>query len=213
MKPLVVGVLGGIGAGKSEVAATLAVRSGGRVIVADSLGHEALRVPEIRDALVARYGDSILQNGEIDRKRLAAIVFADKSDLAYLESLSHPYIRRRLDEEARLARLERLSLLIIDAALLLEAGWRSVCDRLVFVDAPPEVRLERLRSKRGWSVEDAQRREAAQLPLTRKRSVADHIIDNSSSHDALVRQVDDLLNRWGLAREPASPAGGRHDAV
>lgn len=213
MKTLVVGILGGIGAGKSEVAATLAARAGGRVVVADALGHEALRQPANRDALVARYGDSIIQNGEIDRKRLAAIVFADKSDLAYLESLTHPWIRHRFDDEARRAREERVPLLVIDAALLLEAGWQGVCDRLVFVDAPPEVRLERVKSKRGWSAEDAQRREAAQLPLTRKRFVADHIIDNSSSHDSLIRQVDDLLERWGLPRELASPAGGRHDAV
>jgi dephospho-CoA kinase len=211
--PLVVGVLGGIGAGKSEVAAALASRSGGRVLVADHVGHEALRQPEIRDALVARFGDSILDRGEIDRRRLAAVVFADKSDLAYLESLSHPWIRRRLEEEARRARDERIPLLVIDAAVLLEAGWEGVCDRLVFVDAPPEVRLGRLKRDRGWSEEDAQRREAAQLPLTRKRSVADHMIDNSSSHESLVHQVDDLLDHWGLPRESAPPAGRPHDAV
>jgi dephospho-CoA kinase len=213
MNPLVVGVLGGIGAGKSEVAAALASRSGGRVLVADTLGHEALRRPEIRDALVSRLGDSILRDGEIDRRRLAAMVFANKDHLAYLESLVHPWIRHRLDEEAKRAREERVPLLVIDAALLLEAGWRGVCDRLVFVDAPPEVRLERVKRDRGWSAEDARRREAAQLPLTRKRSVADHIIDNSSSHESLVHQVDDLLDRWGLPREPAPPAGGPHDAV
>ena len=247
-KPLIVGVMGGIGAGKSAVAAALAARAGGRVVVADALGHEALRVPEIRDALVRRFGETILESSpsgvagvedpgtgdtlpslgskgqatgvydpshtppSIDRKRLAAIVFANKSDIAYLESLSHPYIRRRLEDEARRAAEEHSPLLVIDAALLLEAGWDGVCDKLLFVDASPEVRLERLTSKRGWSVEDAQLREAVQLPLTRKRSVADHIIDNSSSHDALVRQIDDLLDRWGLAREPASPAGGLPDA-
>src|SRR5206468_1278337 len=118
-----------------------------------------------RGALVARFGDAILDGGEIDRKRLAAIVFADKSELAYLESLSHPWIGRRLDEEARHAREGGVPLLVVDAALLLEAGWQGVCDRLVFVDAPPDVRLARLTGKRGWSVEDAQRREAAQLPL------------------------------------------------
>jgi dephospho-CoA kinase len=213
MKPLIVGVLGGIGAGKSEVAATLAARAGGRVVVADALGHEALRQPEIRNPLVAWFGDSILQDGEIDRKRLAAIVFADKGKLGYLESLSHPWIHRRLEEEARRAWEEHCPLLVIDAALLLEAGWRGVCDKLVFIDAPPEVREERVKTTRGWSAEDAQKREAAQLPLTRKRSVADHIIDNSSSHEFLVRQVDDLLDRWGLPREPAPPAGGKHDAV
>jgi dephospho-CoA kinase len=201
--PLVVGVVGGIGAGKSEVAAVLAARSGGRVLVADFAGHEALRRPEIRDALVARFGDSILDNGEIDRRRLAALVFANKDHLAYLESLVHPCIRHRLDEEVRRSREERVPLLVIDAALLLEAGWAGVCDHLVFVDAPPEVRMERIRDKRGWSAEETQRREAAQLPLTRKRSVADHTIDNSSSHESLVQQVDDLLHRWGLAREPS----------
>jgi dephospho-CoA kinase len=200
---LVVGILGGIGAGKSEVAASLAARAAGRVVVADTLGHEALRRPEIRDALVARFGESILADGEIDRKRLAAVVFSNKDDLAHLESLTHPFIRRRLDEEVRRARDESVPLLVIDAALLLEAGWADVCDRLVFVDAPPESRLERVRSKRGWTAQEMQKREAAQLALTRKHSLADHTIDNSSSQDNLDQQVEDLLHCWGLPREPS----------
>ncbi len=210
-EPLVVGVLGGIGAGKSEVAAALARRAGGRVVVADTLGHEALRQAEIRDALVARFGESILEKGEVDRRRLAAIVFANKDDLAYLESLTHPWIRRRLDEEVRRSREESVPLLMIDVPLLLEAGWADVCDRLVFVDASPEVRLERVRTSRGWSADDLRKREMSQLPLTRKRSVADHIIDNSFSHGSLIQHVDDLLRGWGLPRGP-SPTETIHES-
>ena len=199
--PLVVGILGGIGAGKSEVAALFASHGAGRLIVADTLGHEALRDPALRDKLVEHFGTAILdETGAIDRKRLGPAVFADKQALKYLESLTHPWIRLRSLEEVWRARAEGVSLIVIDAPLLLEAGWDAFCDRIVFVEAPPEVRLERVAGKRGWKAEELARREAAQLPLTRKRSRADHVVENSATQESLGRQVDDLLHQWGLPR-------------
>src|SRR5207253_9155202 len=95
----VLGLIGGIGSGKSRVADALA-RRGGRVIAGDLLGHEALRQPQVRDQVVGRWGRGVLNDqGEIDRRKVGAIVFADNAELRALEALTFPYIERRIAEE------------------------------------------------------------------------------------------------------------------
>ncbi len=86
---------------------------------------------------------------------------------------------------------------------MLEAGWHNVCQRLVFVDVPRELRLQRLNQQRGWSAQQVQQREEAQLPLTEKASRADHVLDNSGTPEQLERQVRELLARWQLLPVPA----------
>jgi dephospho-CoA kinase len=197
---LVVGLIGGIGSGKSQVAAAFA-RQGARVIAGDQLGQAALRDPDIRARIASRWGDAILdEHGAIDRRRLAAIVFADAGERKALEAITHPWIRDRIrDELDEASKDPRVPLIVLDAAIMLEAGWNSVCDRLVYIDAPRRVRLERVARQRGWSEKEVDAREQAQLPLTEKVVRADHKLDNSASLDHLNRQVDDLLHVWGLA--------------
>jgi dephospho-CoA kinase len=207
----VVGLIGGIGSGKSRVAQLLA-RRGARVVSGDELAHAALRQPEVRDRIVARWGPGVLDgSGEIDRRRVAAIVFADPAELKALERMTHPWIKERIRAEAVAAAADpSVQLVVLDAAVMLEAGWEGVCDRLVFVDAPRERRLGRVAGQRGWSAADLEARERAQLPLTEKAARADHVLDNAASLDNLERQVDALLHRWGLdgaPQEPAGPAG------
>jgi dephospho-CoA kinase len=196
----VVGLLGGIGSGKSQVAAAFA-RQGARIIAGDQLGQAALRDPDIRARVVSRWGQGILdEGGEIDRCHLAAIVFADPVQRRALEAITHPWIRQRIHEQVKEARKDpRVTLVILDAAVMLEAGWNEVCDRLVFIDAPREVRLARVAQQRGWSEKEVEAREQAQLPLTEKAVRADHVFDNSASLEHLNRQVNDLLHLWGLA--------------
>src|SRR5436190_2770680 len=192
--PFVIGVTGGVGSGKSAAAELLA-RHGGKLVVADALGHEALRDPAVRSRIVGRWGERVLESGEVDRRKLGSIVFADETERRALEAISHPWIVRRMKEEVATARLDpAVGFVVIDAALLVEAGWDAVCDRVVYVEAAPEVRQERVRVQRGWGADELRRREAAQLPLTRKRSRADHVIDNSSTLDHLDRQVQELLS-------------------
>lgn len=199
---LVIGLIGGIGSGKSQVSALFANR-GAYVISGDQVGHEALQQPSIRDAIVARWGPEVLDpQGQIDRRKIAAIVFADPANRRALEALTHPWICEGIRKEIARAREKTVRLIVVDAAVLLEAGWDSVCDQLVYVDAPREVRLERVTKKRGWATKDWEDREHAQLPLTRKHARADHVLDNSSTLEHLGRQVDDLMRQWGLA-----PAG------
>jgi dephospho-CoA kinase len=204
MEKLVVGLIGGIGSGKSTVAEAFA-RRGARVIVADALGHEALRQPAIRDELVKRWSPQILDdNGDVDRRKVAAIVF-DKTahgrdELRTLESLVFPWIERRAREEIAAAQTDdRWRVIVLDAAVMLEAGWNNVCDRLVYVDTPREMRLRRLAAGRGWGLKEVDDRESVQCSLTEKATRADVAVDNSGSPEQVQQQVDELLHRWGLA--------------
>lgn len=196
----VIGLLGGIGSGKSLVAAEL-VKHGGRIVSGDQAGHEALRQPEIKKQLVQRWGNEVLDGqGEVIRRKVGAIVFGNPAELKVLEELVHPYIGKKLREEIETARRDpAVKFVILDAAIMLEAGWNNVCDRLVYIDAPRDVRYARLARQRGWAEKEVQAREAAQMPLEGKQQRADATVDNGGSPDETARQVTDLLARWGLA--------------
>jgi dephospho-CoA kinase len=196
---LVVGLIGGIGSGKSRVASLLA-EQGARVIAADAFGHEALRQPDIKRRAVERWGRELLdERGEIDRRRLGGIVFASPQQRRALETLVFPWIERRIAEEIEAAQRDpQVRLIVLDAAIMLETGWNRVCDRLVFVDAPAELRRQRLAEQRGWGPKEVQAREDAQMALADKRRKADHVVDNSGSPEQLCVQIEDLLREWGL---------------
>jgi dephospho-CoA kinase len=195
----VLGLIGGIGSGKSRVAALLSER-GARVLSGDQAGHEALQQPEVRARVIERWGTDVLDAaGEVDRRRLAQQVFGDPAELRALEALVWPWIGQRLREQIEAARADpKVALVLLDAAVLLEAGWNDVCDWIVYVHAPRAVRLRRLAEQRGWSEKEVAAREQAQLSLTDKARRADFALDNSGSPEALARQVDDLLRNVGL---------------
>jgi dephospho-CoA kinase len=196
----VIGLIGGIGSGKSRVAALFRER-GARVIAGDDLGHEALRQPPVRAQITARWGREVLDaHGEINRRRLAAIVFADPEQRRALESMVHPWIKQRMRDEVEQARNDAAArFVVVDAAILLEAGWNDLCDRLVFVEAPREVRRQRIAEQRGWTAEEVEAREQAQLPLTAKAVRADYTLHNAGSMESLKQKVNDLLQLWGLS--------------
>lgn len=198
-KKLVLGLIGGIGSGKSQAAAAFA-RRGGLTIDADQLGHQALRQPEIRRRIVERWGRRILdESGEIVRHELGKVVFASNEDREALEEIVHPWIGEAIRAEITRAQDDPgVKFIVLDAAIMIEAGWHEVCDKLVFVDVPREIRLERVARSRGWSEEKLALREQAQLPLTRKASRADHRLDNSQDLAHLQHQVDELLDALGI---------------
>jgi dephospho-CoA kinase len=211
-KPILA-LVGPLGAGKSTAAQCFA-RRGGAVIDGDALGHEALRQPAIREAVIQRWGAGIVRpDGSIDRRALGRIVFADPSQRNALEQLVFPYIERRLREQIEQAQQDpRFRFIVIDAAVLLEAGWNQAVDRIVYVDAPTPLRQTRLSQRSGWSLAEIAEREAAQWPAERKRAVAHALLYNGGDWEALQRQVDRLLQTWGLdnggqlftGREPTS---------
>src|SRR5262249_27646168 len=147
--PPVIGLIGGIGSGKSSVAELFAQR-GGRIVSGDLAGHEALRDPEIRDRIVGRWGKDLLdERGETSRRKLAAIVFANPREREALEAIVFPWIKNRLREQIVEASLDRqVAFVILDAAVMLEAGWSDVCDWIVYVHVSRELRLKRIAKQR-----------------------------------------------------------------
>ena len=197
-KPII-GLIGGIGSGKSRVAVEFA-RHGGAIVSGDHLGHQALLRPDVRAQVVDRWSTGVLgSDGQIDRRQLGALVFADVGQLRALEAIVLPWIERGIIEQIAAAQADpAVRLVVLDAAILLEAGWNRFCSRIVYVDAPPELRLARLAQQRGWSDKEVQARTRAQLSLTDKANRADAAIDNSGSPDDLARQVARLLSNWGI---------------
>jgi len=188
-----IGIIGGVASGKSVVARCLA-ELGAVVIDADAIGHAVLKEPQIEAAARARWGDGIFgSDGYIHRPALAAIVFgADPNapvELEYLESLTHPLIRQQLRNRIADLRAEgRHPAAILDAPVLIKAGWNELCDQIVYVESPLPLRQERA-MQRGWTAEEFARREAAQEPLPEKQALADVTIDNSGALEHTRRQV------------------------
>jgi dephospho-CoA kinase len=189
----IIGITGGVASGKSMVAEQLATLGAG-VLDADRAGHEALRLPHVEAAAKRRWGDAIFgPDGRIDRARLARIVFGGEPkaerERKHLEQLTHPEIGRLLARQAEEFSAAGTKVAVVDAALLFEAGWEEMCEKTVFVDSAPQVRLARALA-RGWTEEDFAARECAQDSLQRKRSRADVIIDNSGSAERTLAQVE-----------------------
>ncbi len=188
------GIIGGVASGKTFVAEQLE-QKGAVVINADRLAHEVLKYDEVKRQARERWGAGIFgPDGEIDRPALGKIVFAPAPDgpreLAYLEQLTHPRVRRLIEQRVgEIARQGEATAIVLDVPLLLEAGWHELCDRVLFVDAPRQVRQARAAS-RGWPPQEFARREAAQQSLDDKKRAADLVIDNAGSAQAVRAQID-----------------------
>jgi dephospho-CoA kinase len=192
----VIGLLGGVASGKSLVAAIFAEQGLG-VLDADRAGHEALQLPGVIAAARKRWGDEILApDGSLDRRRLAKIVFEPDEKGAcereFLEQLTHPEIARLLTEEVNRMAASGVSAVVLDAAVMLEAGWDKWCDKLVYIEVPHTIRLARALS-RGWKEEEFTAREAAQKSLDFKSRQADVTIDNSGSTERTRAQIERFL--------------------
>lgn len=202
----VVGLIGGVGSGKSSVARGVAARAPVAVIDADRLGHEALREPVVKEALRQRFGSEIFDpQGEVERSRLAERVFGveNASARSDLNAIVHPEIGQRTREQIHAARAGGALAVLLDAAVLLEAGWDQHCDAVVFIDAKPEVRLRRVQARNGWTESELQRREASQLPLDEKRRRSTLTIDNSEdTPQGAFELLDFLCQRWGVCCNP-----------
>jgi dephospho-CoA kinase len=201
-----VALTGGIASGKSTVDRMLRDRDY-MVFDADAIAHELLEPGQpAHDAVVREFGGSILgTGGAIDRAKLGAIVFADPAKRACLNAILHPRIRDISEDWfTRLDGPGGPSIAFEDAALILEAGLRKYFDRVVVCWCRPEQQLERLK-ERGLSLEEAQRRIAAQMPIDEKRCLADEVIDCSGSIEETERQVKALVEK--LEQETSTGRG------
>jgi len=177
------GLTGGIASGKSTVARILE-ELGAQVIDADRVGHELLRRSNpVHRQVVARFGDEILRpDGEVDRGRLGSMVFADPEKLRQLSAIVHPSLIARVDELAAELRARHPgAVILVDAAVIYEAGVADRFAKILVAWCRPEQQIERLIAKTGLSHQDALRRVASQIPSEEKRRRADYVIDCSGS--------------------------------
>jgi len=185
---IVLGLVGGIASGKSTVARLFA-ELGCTVVDADRIAHEVLETPEARKLVAARWGDALFDaNGALDRKALAAVVFAQPAELAALEKIVHPEVRRRIDLELDRAAAAGANVLL-DVPLLLEGKHSGRCTAIVFVDASLATRTRRA-AERGWDAAELARRESLQRDIDEKRALADHTIDNDGPLARTRREVE-----------------------
>jgi len=190
---IVIGLTGGIASGKSTVARLLA-ELGAAVIDADKMGHDAFRPDSEAWRLVVReFGDWILNDGgEIDRGKLADIVFSDPTALERLNAIMHPRIRRMVEQRIEELRGQGVGVVVVEAALLIEAGWIDLVDRLWVVTASEDIVVERLCDQKGYTEERARARIGAQMTAGQRAGYADVIIENSSDLDSLRHRVEAL---------------------
>lgn len=198
---LLVGLTGNIGSGKSTVTQLLSER-GATIIDADVLARRAVEAgtPGHR-AIVERWGSSILAtDGSLDRGALRRIVFSDQAELEQLNSLVHPEVERMRGALVELARDRGDRLVVCDIPLLFERRMTDNFERIVLVDAPRPVRLERLVRERGLRETEAMDMIVAQMPAELKRARADFVIDNDGTLTQLDLRVTEV---WSALRQQA----------
>lgn len=192
---VVIGLVGGVAAGKSTVAAMFG-EAGLLVLDADQKAHAVVRIPTVRQQLVARFPEVFGPDGELQRQKLADLVFRDEAARRDLEAITHPAIRAELEAELAAALAAGRSV-VLDVPLLLERGLIDRCDHVVFVAAGEATRLERARA-RGWDAEELRAREASQATLAQKQGRSSFTVTNDGDLSRTRRQVEGILRSLGL---------------
>jgi len=201
----IVGLTGGIASGKSLVARVFK-DLGATVIDADRIVHELLEPDQDAWREIIQYFGQEVQRPDktIDRRKLGAIVFNDREKRTWLNACLHPRVFSVYTTQAAHIRMRTPdALLFFDAALLIESGYHRNVDRLIVVYAEPEQQVERLMARDGFTRDEALSRIASQMPLSEKRMLADHVIDNSGSRERTEQQARELfgqLNRESKGR-------------
>jgi dephospho-CoA kinase len=197
-KTLVVGILGGIGSGKSAVSRGLSNHFKTYLIDADRVGHDVLGIPTVKDDIRRDFGDTVFDGTEICRKSLARQVFGSEihhqQALIKLEKIVHPEIRRQVEKQLGEVS-DETEVVVLDAAVMLEAGWNDLCNTIVFVDTHFETRLKRVEENRGWTSDELRRRESSQVSLDDKQEVSEFVVDNSGSLENAVEQFATFIEK------------------
>ena len=205
---LIVGVTGGIGAGKSEVCKVFK-KLGAKVVSADQIGKEVVeKNPALLRKLVKVFGPEILNSdGTLNRRKLGKKAFSSQEAKIKLNKIVHPYLlldlKKNLEE---LKRKKSLNVTVVDAALIIEWGLEKKLDFLIYVYSPRKTRLQRLIEKQGYSFREALDRMKSQLPELEKKRKADFIIQNDSDLETLYQKTKEQWNNI-LAFRRKSPIG------
>tara|TARA_B100000809_G_scaffold164269_2_gene161625 strand:+ start:6624 stop:7229 length:606 start_codon:yes stop_codon:yes gene_type:complete len=191
---VILGILGGIGSGKSTVTDMFAAL-GANTLDADAIAHELIEKEETKATLRQWWGDEIITaEGKVDRTKIAQKVFSDAAELIRLNSLIHPEVRKRIEEgigKFMAKNGEEKKLLVLDVPLLASSTLRDLCDEIIFVNSDESLRQSRTQL-RGWSSKDLKQREACQVPENDKKKLSGFIINNSGSLDETRQQVEAL---------------------
>ena len=192
---LVIGLTGSIGTGKSEAARYLA-QLGASVIDADQVGHEAYTpLSEAWHKVVGAFGEEILaSNREIDRSKLGAIVFSNPDQLARLNQIMHPLMARMVEKKIEDLRGQGVEVVVVEAALLFEAGWDSLVQEVWVAESPEELVIQRLSERNGLTQQEVRKRISSQMDRSERLSRADFVIDNSGNIEALESAIDEMWN-------------------
>ena len=193
---MVIGLTGSIGTGKSEAARRLEVL-GASIISADQVGHEAYTPnTEAWGQVLAAFGDDILQDdGGIDRRKLGAVVFSDPAQLEKLNQIMHPRMARMVADKIEELRDQGVEVVVVEAALLFEAGWDSLVEEVWVTDSTEQVVIERLKQRNGMSEEEARKRIASQMGRTERLERSDYVIENSGDMATLGSTIKELWDR------------------
>lgn len=196
-----IGLVGGIGSGKSTLARRLDAVRKIAVIEGDEIGHQVLENPAVKKQIRRRFGNSVFNDaGNVDRTALGRAVFGASTEQQLarndLQAIVHPHIREEMHRQIAEARSSgTVEAVVLDAAVLLEAGWDEMCDAVVFVEASESQRIERVSQTRGWTAEQLNARNESQFPLEQKRSRADYIVDNTGSPSQAEGQWERIVER------------------
>ena len=189
MSTRIIGILGGISSGKTAAARVMG-ELGAEVVEADTIAHDVLCEPAVVAEVRERWGAEVMDvSGQVDRHKLGAIVFRSASEIERLNAIVHPRVAEKVQSLIAEARRRGSPAVALDAAQLLEAGLRGVCDLLEFVETPAPRRQQLATRTRGWSIDELGRRESHQIPLAQKREIADCVVDNDGSPENLRERI------------------------
>ncbi len=193
-----IGVTGGVGSGKSEVMKYIARNYDAAVLLADEAGHLLMRSGQAcYEPVRALFGDRVLdEDGELNRSRIAQIVYQDTGLLEALSRIIHPAVRRYIMEQRKTAAEQGKAYFFLEAALLLEEHYDEICDEVWYIYAKRSVRRERLKKSRDYSDEKISRMIANQLDEEEFRKRCDVIIDNSKAFEHTVSQIETRMQQW-----------------
>ena len=192
---MIIGLIGGVASGKSQVTKLLVKQTDALVLDADKIARQVMDGDEVRQLLRIAFGDVVFDAaGKLKRSELASLVFgnsaANLDNRNRLDAIVHPRVRKEIELtiEQQQAQDNR-RWIVLDIPLLVEAGWSQRCDEIIFVDTPLEMRIQFARS-RGWSPEELRRRESSQMPLADKKTYATVVINNNAGLDKLRSAVE-----------------------
>lgn len=193
-RPFIVGLTGGIGSGKTTVSKRFAAQ-GVQVIDADEINRTLLTSgSEALQRMTEHFGPSLLnKDGSLQRARLRSLIFNDKTEKVWVENLLHPMIRRQIDDEIDKS---RRSWLLLSVPLLLENDAYDFVDRVLVVDVPEQVQIDRTRARDNISSVEVQRIIASQMPRAKRLAAADDVIDNTGDPAHLEQQVSKLIEQY-----------------